>query len=799
MSLNITPYATRSGMNKAISANEGGFSVAIKYIQVGRGKQAVFPEDDGCANVEKLKAPVGYVEILRADRVTPYQWQLVIDLVGLLDTDWNFSEFAACDANKEVVAIYGHADYAIYPVTRALDNALLAVNFVVGVFPADSIVIEHHNLPLEMFNADLYHAVDVLAATSVNHSLALDDHRSKLLDQAEKIASVTAGQQDTADKLAITTARLQQAELVIHSQELALRRTWEEEYNSGLVSVRMHNTGDDGYQTWWGTDVVADSWGREHNHPNYGYSATSDKSGVLGTAEWRVKLHGVLFEVRHIDNSIVKPVINGKLFQTTTIKPRPLPAALKAMIDEGRINDAIAELHQWFVALANQDKNLRPYHKYSTAVMTVMEGFDLDARLTEDSLSFRHRAEESDPEAIALISDLYSGTGAKTQFENKNHPLFGIRRDANGNSVMYKTEWRMFAVELGLLADYDPDECLYFDFDPVVADRFGHDYYQANASASAMFGVKHYKAADGIIPDAKLSRPVMLDDWMRKVPGLSNGRQIEFGIVEPKSRFVMKDPWDLSQPLDAGWAFRFYGMPRDAVGQLRKRLGWSDTTAWIALNERPEIVPRIDPYTGNGYRHSSLLPVDFLVEGFWNSTECNIFNIPWKPLNEIRGNGTEANPYNGYNENGYMHLLPADAFGIGSTGSSADTGGGVIWVLDSQGNKRRVLSSGFQMFTNPVNGKRARLRYPIMPSAHRGNPIFQNLLSDRRRYQRESLAAASLSVKQTLMLDDMAAKMAAQFAAMRGYVDGLHADNQQQELLLAANAVDLSVQLDKLR
>lgn len=152
--LTITPHATVSGMARAMDADEGGFQVTGKFIQVGTGRQVIELDDAGAAITDTLLEPVGYIEILRADRVNDHQWLMVVDLRNLQIAEWNLSEFALCDANKEIIAIYGNADRGIYPVNEYLSNALLGINFVMGVFPADSIVIEHHNLPLEMIHDD---------------------------------------------------------------------------------------------------------------------------------------------------------------------------------------------------------------------------------------------------------------------------------------------------------------------------------------------------------------------------------------------------------------------------------------------------------------------------------------------------------------------------------------------------------------------------------------------------------------------------------------------------------------------
>lgn len=150
MSITIQPYPTVMGMQRALG-NVPGVAIPIKYIRVGKGLQQIQLDDAGRAITESLKTPVGYIEILTAKKVTPYQWQCVVDVKNAhTGTDFNFSEFTLCDPDKNTIAIYGNPTQALYAVTDVLDNALLAVNIVLATLPANSIEIIHQNLPLNL-------------------------------------------------------------------------------------------------------------------------------------------------------------------------------------------------------------------------------------------------------------------------------------------------------------------------------------------------------------------------------------------------------------------------------------------------------------------------------------------------------------------------------------------------------------------------------------------------------------------------------------------------------------------------
>lgn len=138
-------------MQRALSLN-AGMALQVKYIAVGSGLQALQFDDGGRAMTDTLANLVGYVEVATAEKVSPYQWQMTVNLAGLSPNEWRLAEFALCDADHNVIAIYGSATQAIYPVTPYVTDALLSVNLLLAAFPANSVVIEHHNQPLELLS-----------------------------------------------------------------------------------------------------------------------------------------------------------------------------------------------------------------------------------------------------------------------------------------------------------------------------------------------------------------------------------------------------------------------------------------------------------------------------------------------------------------------------------------------------------------------------------------------------------------------------------------------------------------------
>lgn len=183
MSLNLIAYPTASAISRALDTAPGVQMVA-KYIEVGSGKQAITLDEAGRATINTLKQPRGFLEILNAVKVNPYQWQMTVDLKLLPLGDWNFTEFRICDPQKNTIAIYGSATQSLIAITEALDNALLAANLKLDSFPADSIIVEHHNLPLNLiYDAEFAQVTATMSTITVQYlaqQLAIDELKADL-------------------------------------------------------------------------------------------------------------------------------------------------------------------------------------------------------------------------------------------------------------------------------------------------------------------------------------------------------------------------------------------------------------------------------------------------------------------------------------------------------------------------------------------------------------------------------------------------------------------------------------------
>ena len=151
MGLKITPFPTVSGMSRAMTAKANGLMIDVHYIGVGKGIQDIALDDGGRSTVDELASLVAWIPILGCESVGDFQKRFSVNLGGVSDESWQFSECCLADADKNVIAIYSSPDQGILEITPELDVALLAINLVLGVFPAGTINIIHQGVPMDLF------------------------------------------------------------------------------------------------------------------------------------------------------------------------------------------------------------------------------------------------------------------------------------------------------------------------------------------------------------------------------------------------------------------------------------------------------------------------------------------------------------------------------------------------------------------------------------------------------------------------------------------------------------------------
>lgn len=756
----IHPQITRHGLNELLNLPEG-VRDAITHIGLSTARFTPTAETTAVQN-----------EVLR------------IAISDTTESGDNAIQFYAAIADNEwsgnMTAIYTIAFYlstgtllAVWSNPNEVEALLrqgrseeFYYTFALDALPADKIEIISTQ---RVFNPGIVEQIAQHTLASIRQTLTIDDHATQLKQHDSQIGKLSFGLQSVNDALPklrssseqialITesnTSRLQDHDLALYSMMLARRRILAEMWQPGLVSGRAHGLKGDPWQVEYEPDHVTFAMNTMHDHPDIlasplGYPAKM--SYTFGTAELGIYMQDHV-QTRHLDPVFVTPVIGSSEFLATkTVQAPPIPPAILA---KTTVAEQIAEAREWMRAFAERDITIRDYRPYVDVHLLVMEGWDQVTPVEDASLSFRHGEEESDVYDLHDASAVYQVTGAKPILENKTSPVSGVIAHKGLPGTVITTVYRMHTTRLGNIGEANPDECLYINDDPAVNYRKGKT--QTETDTSVHYGVRHEQGIGDVVRES-VSNETLINKWMRKVSGLSNGKHIPFELSEPnKPVYRWTDPNDRTTELNAGYYTNYYALPDDAVGRNVARTGWREASKWVALNDRPEVVPWVDPHTGIEYRVSYAVPWEIVLLGWWNNPAWNPRNIEYKTSKTqryggITGTGTKIHPFNGWNEDHRGCVLPYELFdSVGLAGDPADTGKGVVYAKSTDGNVYAMANAGIRILTLPVAGKQRRCRYPIMPIAWHGNPLYKYIKTQRLN---ENTALAMASIRQTLAIDD---------------------------------------------
>jgi hypothetical protein len=708
LSLNIIPYPTASGMARAIAASAGGLAVQVKYIAVGSGLQQIVLDAAGRAVTDTLKTPVGFVEVIHAEQVNPYQWQLAVDLVGIREAEWIFSEFALCDADKNVIAIYGSAVQGLMTISPILDNALLAVNLVLGTFPANSITIEHHNIPLSLFQDDLEAAIYNLQRDALTKALADLARNEHLTALDERVAAKAA--QTALDEQAKQFLQLLAWEQ--HTQAMYRRARG----HSGLMAIRQYTYHGDLRGT---ASSEKGTPGHMHQHPEWG--------DLVGTGEvWGV-INGWTFKARHRDHHMERPADVGSAWLATEkLLPPPLPPAITSETTVAGQTAAMVELFRRY--------NAGEFPVGFRADLTALEvWFEPYSSTIGDTFhSQRHALQtNSMTDALRLMMH-YAHSGLKDRFENQSveMPLVAWV-DAAGNPQLGILRYRMVCTALTSMGDVrqylEPVEDLTFE--------------EGGWGRSS----QRYRVIDGA------NAPGALDTMMSLLPGLDGAGA---NLTETHTRYGVAESirtWaDGNKPLNAAYYNRFaQALGDDAANRHHFIRSDYDPYLFVASNTRTEVLPmKLGAAT---YRWSWAIPMEIVIR-----TPLESWNPHNVPTVADSGNydtaGTQANPIRGLNPAaGAYFMTPAELYSGASNAEAADTATGEYWVMCGDGAARKMRASGIWMQTPPIIGAgSATTRYAIHPEHQEGDKPYAFAMGAYRQTAGVSMHLMSEILKQQL-------------------------------------------------
>ena len=770
----LYPQVTRKGLNELLNL-PSGMKEAITHIGFGVARYRPTAEQTAARN-EVLRVPVlDSIEIGE----NGVQFYAVADSwIGGMTPVYEIIFYMATGTP---LAIHCNPDEAEAVLMKGRAEELY-YTLILDAIPSDKLDVINTQ---RVFNPGVKEGMDALASTSIDHTLQLDTLKTRA-DKRDLRDIDHNAQLDALEKASGNTEnRLAEAELSMYSQTLARRMLLTEIMQPGLVSMRSHGDKSDGYQVEFEVDHANFAVEGTHDHPDVLYKPGGNKAFTLGMPEIAVNLRE-LQHWRHVDPALITPKAGGGWLETEIIEAGDIPPAILAKATPA---EQIAEAREWMRAFVNNDTSIRNFRPYCKAILLYAESWDQITQAADPSPSFRHTADSTNVQEVTEQAALYSGLGTKGVFENKNHAVTNIL-----SGRMVTTAWRMLAKELGNLGNYSPENSLYLNFDPAIAERHALSEAEIEDTRYAHYGVRQTKG--GEISYGSVRNQTLLGSWMRMVPGLSNGKKLLLELAEPNAgRYALHDPLEPSAELNAGFYINYASIPDDAVGRNVFRFGWKEPSKFIALTHHAEVMPFTDPYSGITHRWSEALPWEFVILGWWSNPLWNPWNIQWQQRNQIRGNGaTAATAYTGWNEDHRGFLLPVELFDAASIRTDpADTGNGAKWVMCGDGVPRQFVAAGMRIFTLNVDGKRRRTRYPIMPLAHHGSPVYQWFRAERLKRERESWAVGAAIIDQTLKLEDLGNRLDALGNNLRSYVDGLHDENLRQEALLAATAIDLKL------
>ncbi len=658
--LRIIPYPTVNGIGRAIAAKEGGFELAVKYIGVGKGKQTIALDAAGRATTEKLKDLVGYIEVLAAKKINGNQWQLAIDLkqVETALVEWDFAEFILCDANKQTIAIYGNATQALFTVTPYLKNALLAANLLLATFPADSIVIEHHNLPLNLFFDKEFKAVhDAMASNNLD-----------ILRHDEDIQ---------------TKANASDFGIVAASQALSDQLFNQMTMQAGILSARQYNYhgAEDGIErhVWDRGYNPADS----HNHSNYDrMSGQAEVVVITPSGGFAVIAHS---DYRHKQTSTGNQLASSYL----ATEDVPLPRVPSSVTNAGNLDAQIAAMRDLYVRY-NKGEFPEGFKFIGVGIEEFIEPFTGTASGATDS--FRHSVAVTGATKQLSLNQKYLATGLKDRFENLPfNQVFCTGFDGNGKPQLAIRRQRFICCDLSALGDLRP----YIESvdDPVMDEYRGITQERFKITESQ-------------------NRPGKLDDIAEQFWGLDGPNayleetHLRNGQITKVTRFGTREV------LNAARYYRWGStVEADASNRNDYKTGFNSPNYFKALNTRPEILPSV--HEGTVHRVSTLMLYEVILYHpamGWNPLNLSVNATP----NAGGRNGTVAAPYAGINPNAYWYFTPDAFFSGAASGDRADTGAGTQWALGPNNVAHPVRSSGIFITLPPIAGVGTiRQRYPI--------------------------------------------------------------------------------------
>lgn len=748
-----------SALERALGGAPGEITLNAKYIEFGSGNQALVTDARGAAVTETLAEPVGIVEILNADKPEPWQWHLAVDAKKTTDNDGNivtdfiFSEYRILDSDKNPIAIYTHETKKICAITPALSHALFSIDWAVGLFPADSIAVVHHDQNLQLWNDDVVAGVirlqtlvekDYLELTNADNAIKADVAKTATdLDQHKKEQS-NRNKQLAEDNELLLYASWSQFEYATELNRMA--------WGSGITHARQydysgaephHQTTSTGYSPYGG-----------HSHANI--------KNLVGTAEFGLMANGIYCRTRHNDDGLYMHAQAGDdYYMRQPIAVPNLPADIAAQETPAA---QIAQAKKYIQIMAGQLPQDAVAH-YADSAQWVMTGVEVFPEIYGhgDSLrdtypGSRHRINVDTLPELFNQESFYSAGGHKNNRENSMYTAMAVNDYVNGEPVVVLWRYRFVSAPVGSLADYPINDLLRYHEDIANNARWNYGTEQILNGRLARFKVRQRLGENDSF--GMFNGPGLLDELIAKIPGLDGyGNE----LTEEYHYYGANDlllGYGTGEPLEAGYYNRFYSMSGvDASNRSNAKRGFADDNLWVARTTDPRI--KQAQFGERKYGFSYFLPLEIHATSFLNGN-FNPYGVPDVTANYGSGESvamvrggvgrSQDNPLPGSHDYYGYYKLAGDLFDDQIPSDPADTTvAGGLWVMCADGQARKHFAAGHDYFlqTTELIGKPLRTRYPIYTAADEGTAAAKYLSAARIEIQRLTAAIISHDTRLT--------------------------------------------------
>lgn len=445
---------------------------------------------------------------------------------------------------------------------------------------------------------------------------------------------------------------------------------------TGILAARNYYTTNNSFKRRH-TNPVSPS--HIHSHPDY--------RGLVGSGEIQFVANGLVGQTRHRDYKLEES-IQGSYLATRPIEQRPHSPEFKAL----SFNDQVIEMKSRFERYENGE--FPEGFSFKISILEVwLEEFS--PNLTETYASDRHQFETSSLEAAIELLNYHSTSGFKPVFENVTFEPTVVRYvDHKGDAKIGILKNRMVCTDLTSMGDLRENLSVVNDPSAVVGRR----------------RTERWKLDDC------LDGWTIMDEIMSNVPGMDGGGSVDTENYSYRGELLNIQKHDKSGDLNSSYYSRKGSRSRGAGGLSSFNRGFSDPMLFVATTNHSQVSEQ--SIYGIHKRYSYAIPMELILStplDGWNPHE-----IPFKSV--VSGNGTQADPRDGYNYIKNYFINPIDVFTDPPGGRNpASTGVNTYYTTLPDGRVVKVAGSGEWVSLPAINGISTKRRFPIYVEHQEGS------------------------------------------------------------------------------